>query len=146
MRRNSTFIYGLEIEDNRAELDRLQRNWGWVVTYGVALLVIGVIACGAAGFATLASVIFIGWLLAIAGAIQVVQAFYHRIGHGFFLNLFAGILYVVVGVLMLARPAAGALSITLLISAFLLVGGIFARWSRSRRAIRAGVGDSSAVF
>ncbi|MEX5219568.1 MAG: DUF308 domain-containing protein [Nitrospira sp.] len=40
-------------------------------------------------------------------------------------ELLAAILYVVVGVLMILRPAAGALSLTLLIGAFFLAGGIF---------------------
>lgn len=35
------------------------------------------------------------------------------------------ILYMVVGVLMIVRPAAGALSLTLLIGAFFLAGGLF---------------------
>ena len=125
MTENSMLLFGLETFDTRAELERLHRNWGWVVAFGAVLLALGIIACGAAGFATLASVIFVGWLLAIAGAVQIFHAFSFRIGHGLVLNLLGGILYAVVGVLMLARPAAGAVSLTLLLSAFFLVSGIF---------------------
>ncbi len=41
------------------------------------------------------------------------------------LSLLAGILYVVVGGMMVARPFVGAEALTLLVGSFFLVGGIF---------------------
>jgi uncharacterized membrane protein HdeD (DUF308 family) len=55
----------------------------------------------------------------------VVAAFWGRRWRGFFLHLLAGVLYFIVGVFMIDKPLAGALTLTLLIAAGLLVGGIF---------------------
>lgn len=73
------------------------------------------------GFATLV----FGWLLIVSGAFQSVQAFMVRTWRGFFLHLLGGILEVVVGVLIVSAPTAAALTLTLLLSVYLLVGGLF---------------------
>jgi uncharacterized membrane protein HdeD (DUF308 family) len=54
-----------------------------------------------------------------------VTAFRAREHGGFFLHLLGGVLGVVVGVLMIANPVAGALALTLLLGSFFLVGGFF---------------------
>ena len=67
----------------------------------------------------------LGWILAFAGIFEAVHAFKLPRWSGVLSELLAAILYVVVGVLMIVRPAAGALSLTLLIGAFFLAGGLF---------------------
>ena len=44
---------------------------------------------------------------------------------GFFIDLLTGILYVVVGFMMIANPGESAAALTLLIAMFLMFGGIF---------------------
>jgi uncharacterized membrane protein HdeD (DUF308 family) len=89
------------------------------------LIVLGTIALGTSVVATLVSVLFIGWLLVIGGAMQAVHAFSVRQWAGFFLRLFAGLLTLIVGLMLVGNPAAGAVSLTLLIAAFFMVGGLF---------------------
>jgi uncharacterized membrane protein HdeD (DUF308 family) len=69
--------------------------------------------------------VVVGWLLVFSGVAQTILAFQVRDWGGFFLHLLEGLLEFVVGVLLLAKPAAGALVLTLLIAAYLLVGGMF---------------------
>ncbi len=105
-------------------LESASKNWGWVLASGIAFVVLGVIALAFSVMTTLASVFVLGWILAFAGIFEAVHAFKLPRWSGVLLELLVAILYVVVGVLMIVRPAAGALSLTLLIGAFFLAGGL----------------------
>jgi uncharacterized membrane protein HdeD (DUF308 family) len=63
-------------------------------------------------------------VLLVGGVVQMVHAFGTRRWEGFLRHVFGGLLAVIVGLIMVANPAAGALSITLLLAAFFLVGGL----------------------
>jgi uncharacterized membrane protein HdeD (DUF308 family) len=108
-----------------AELRNLRRNWGWFVALGIGLIILGFVAAGSAVTTTVVSMVIFGWLLIIASAMEIITAFYQKTWGGMFIDLLMGVLYGVVGVLMLVSPAASALSLTLLIAMFLIVGGIF---------------------
>lgn len=113
------------IEIHRVGLEELQRKWGWFVALGGLLVVLGTLAAGSALLTTLATVIFIGSLMLIAGAAQVLSAFSVKGWGGFFVDLLSGLLYAVTGVLVMMHPAAGAVTLTLLIALMLIFGGIF---------------------
>ncbi len=114
----------------------LKKNWGWFFALGLALVVLGIIALGASVATTMVSILFLGWLLIIGGALSVVHAFFReKKWGGFFIDLLTGILYLVVGFMLVANPAAGAVALTLLIAFFLIFEGVFrigvalsARW------------------
>jgi uncharacterized membrane protein HdeD (DUF308 family) len=103
----------------------MRRNWGWFLALGVLLIILGTIALGYAAVATVVWVLFFGWLLLIGGVMEVVSAFMARLWSGFFLQLLAGILEVVVGLLILVHPEAAAVGLTLLLAVFFIVGGVF---------------------
>ena len=44
--------------------------WGWFLAFGVALLLIGVVAIVRSVTATIVSMLFFGWLLALASGIE----------------------------------------------------------------------------
>ncbi len=107
-------------------LTELKRNWGWFLALGIALVVLGIVALGATVATTIVSVLLFGWLLIVGGIFQGVHAFWRERGWGgFFIDLLTGILYVVVGFMIVAHPAESALTLTLLIALFLMFGGIF---------------------
>ena len=66
-------------------------NWGWLLAFGVVLIVLGVVAVVRSATATIVSMVFFGWLLVLASTIQFVEAF--MVGHwaGFFLHLLIAI-------------------------------------------------------
>jgi uncharacterized membrane protein HdeD (DUF308 family) len=73
-----------------------------------------------------ASVLFFGWLMIAGGVMTCIHAFWKERGWGgFFIDLLTGILYVVVGFMIVANPGATAVALTLLIAMFLIFGGIF---------------------
>jgi len=116
---------GMKHEFHLIGADDLRRSWGWFLALGSVLVVLGLIALSWSVLATIASVAIFGWLLLIGGILSVVHAFLRRRWGGFFLELFAGILYAIVGLMMLANPLEAGVALTLLIAMFLMIGGIF---------------------
>ena len=111
--------------DLQAALEQARRNWGWYLALGVALIVLGAIAMLYPLYSTIGMMVLVGWLLIFGGVAESILAFQTRAGQDFFLHLLTGILEVVVGILVLRSPAEAALVLTLLIAAYLMVGGIF---------------------
>jgi len=106
--------------------DELRRNWGWFLALGILLVVLGTTALGASVAMTIASVMLFGWLLIVGGLVEAIHAFWRERGWGgVFINLLTGILYVLVGFMMVANPGVAAVTLTLLIALFLMFGGIF---------------------
>jgi len=103
----------------------LREHWGWFLGLGLLFIVLGFLAVGASTAVTLGSVIFLGTLLLIGGVAQIAYTFSIREWSGFFISLLSGVLYGVVGFLMIVHPAESALSLTLVLAAFYIVGGIF---------------------
>ncbi|MEO9170891.1 MAG: HdeD family acid-resistance protein [Candidatus Baltobacteraceae bacterium] len=105
--------------------DGVRKYWTWFLAIGICLLALGILAIALEFYATIATVAALGAIVAIAGIAQIVGAFRaHGAGH-MFLYLLAGVLDVIVGAILLSHPLAGALVVTLLLSAMFLVGGIF---------------------
>jgi uncharacterized membrane protein HdeD (DUF308 family) len=103
----------------------LKGSWGWFLALGILEIVLGTIAVGSSVLATLVSVTFFGWLLLFGGIVSVVHAFWRKHWRGFFLDLVTGVLYMVAGFMMVENPGEAAVTLTLLIAMFLLLGGIF---------------------
>ena len=99
--------------------------WGWFLAFGIGLLALGIAAVVRAASATIATMMFFGWLLVLACGIEVAQAI--MVGHwaGFFHHLLAAILFGVVGFVLVARPVISAEALTMFMSMFFLIGGLF---------------------
>ena len=89
------------------------------------MIVLGTIALVVMPAATVGTVLILGWLLVISGLIECVQAFRVRKWGGLFLHLIGGVLGILVGLLVVTHPVAGALAWTLLFAAFFTVIGVF---------------------
>ena len=102
-----------------------QKHWGWYMALGIALILVGFMAISSDFVATLATVIFFGWLVFIGGIFQITGAFFTRGAGNIILMLLIGLLDVVIGLVLIRNPVAGALSITLLLAILFVFGGIF---------------------
>jgi len=106
-------------------IDAVREHRGWFLVLGIVLVILGILAIAYDVLTTVVSVLVFGWLLVIAGVVEIVHGFQtHRWG-GFFLHLLVALLYLVLGVLFVARPLIGAASLTLFLAAFFFVAGIF---------------------
>jgi len=99
-------------------------KWALFVALGIGLIALGILAWIDVVAVTLAGTIFIGAALLVGGVFQVVHAFMTREWGSFLLGLFAGVLSVIAGLLIMSEPLRGALILTLVVVAFLAVGGI----------------------
>ena len=100
-------------------MDEARHNWGWVLALGILLFVLGLFATSA----TMLTVLVIGVLLLIAGVFELGSAIQHAHYGGFWMHLFTGILDIVCGLLLVIFPGVGALTLTLILAIFFLVGG-----------------------
>ena len=105
--------------------DAVKSYRGWIIFAGIAMLLTGTAAVIYNVTATFASVMAFGWLLMLAGATQIVHAFQVRTWSGFFLYLLDGIIRAAVGTMLVIYPGAGAEALTLLLSLYFIVGGLF---------------------
>lgn len=107
------------------ELDRIRRNWVWYVLLGMILILIGAFAITQPLIVSLATMKVLGFLLIISGVAEIVVALQTRGWSGITLNLLAGILEIVVGLMILRSPVETLVVFTMLFTIYLLVGGVF---------------------
>ena len=106
-----------------AVVHQLARNWGWIVFRGVAAIMFGVLALP--GMTALVLLSFIAAWALITGVFQVAAAIRLRkvISNEWMLAL-SGVLSIAFGVLMLARPAAGAPAVIWIIGWYATLFGV----------------------
>lgn len=102
----------------------LQSHWRLFLTEGIILLALGIGAVVLPPIATVAFEIIIGWLLLISGVVGLASTFSMRRAPGFGWSLLSALVAVVAGVVLLRWPLSGALSLTLILTAFLFVEGV----------------------
>jgi uncharacterized membrane protein HdeD (DUF308 family) len=106
-------------------LEEMQASWRWTLAIGILLMVLGVICIIADVTATFITVLAFGWLLLFSGIVSLVHAFRTRTWNGFFLSLLSALLRGFTGFLLIRYPAVGAMTLTLVLASFFIVGGLF---------------------
>jgi uncharacterized membrane protein HdeD (DUF308 family) len=100
-------------------------NWGWFLAFGIALVLLGVLAIARSVAATVVSMLFFGWLLLIAAGIEIAQAIMVGKWAGLFQHWLSAVLFGVLGALIIWRPLVTAEILTLLMGSFFVVAGLF---------------------
>jgi uncharacterized membrane protein HdeD (DUF308 family) len=102
----------------------LHAHWRLFLAEGIVLLVLGLLAIVVPQIATIAVAVFIGWILLVSGAVGLLATFRMRTAPGFWWSLISAILGIVAGILLFRSPVSGALSLTVILTAFLIIEGI----------------------
>ena len=100
------------------------RTWTWMAVLAVLCIVGGFMALLNPFGATILAVVLAGWIFLMQGVIQVIHAFRVRDWSGFMWSLGLGVLSLIVGIVLVADPLAGSVSLTLLVAVLFLVTGI----------------------
>ena len=108
----------------RAVANALHEHWKLYLAEGILLLVLGFIAIVIPPIATLAVTILLGWLFLLSGVMGLITTFMMRQAPGFWWSLVSAALAVLVGGSLLAMPASGAVSLTIVLVAFFVIEGI----------------------
>ncbi len=116
-------IFPMAVPESGGEAS--EKSWWLYLLLGIALLIAGAFVLGDAVLASVVSAIFIGWVIVIAGILEIVHAFGARGWKGFVLDLLLGILYIAGGAILLSNPVAGSVTLTLVIGVIWLVSGTF---------------------
>jgi uncharacterized membrane protein HdeD (DUF308 family) len=101
----------------------LRRSWGWFVGLGALAFFAGLVALGNQMAGTVVSVLFVGFMMGVAGIAQIAHAFQVRDWGSFAMWLFAGLLYTAAAALIVYNPVLGATVLTLFLGASLILAG-----------------------
>ena len=114
-----------QMADVGAEVrDVVRRHWGLFLAQGLVMLVLGLLALARPMIATLAVEIFAAWLFLIGGIVGLAGVFTAWKTPGFVWHLIRAVMAILIGILLLWRPIAGILTLTLLLAAFFAAQGI----------------------
>lgn len=102
-----------------------RQSWGWLLALGVISIILGMIALMDSVVATIASMLVFGWLLLIAGIVEAVHVFRDRRTGHLFLHALNSALAFIVGLMLLRNPVPGAVILTLLLTVYFIVAGVF---------------------
>ena len=113
---------------------------GWSLALGILLIIAGVLALIFPVVAAVTAALYIGWFAIIAGAIEVVVAIRTRSEPHFGWRLLEGILFLVLGVLLVANPIRGAATLALVVGGLMAASGVVEIMLAFRRKPHAGWG------
>ncbi|QDU61478.1 acid-resistance membrane protein [Planctomycetes bacterium Pan216] len=102
-----------------------RKHWLFFLLLGIGFVFLGMVAISVPFLATLWVEIAIGVVLIIGGLSQTIHSFWVRDWGGFIMSLLCGVAATFLGLLALWFPAAGILTLTSLLAAFLVVNGVF---------------------
>jgi uncharacterized membrane protein HdeD (DUF308 family) len=120
------------VSTTNADLDRLKSSvanslhahWQLFLTEGIVLLILGILAIVVPQIATIAAAVLIGWLLLVSGVVGLIATLRMRSAPGFWWSLISAVLGIVAGIVLLLWPLSGALSLTVILTVFLVIEGV----------------------
>jgi uncharacterized membrane protein HdeD (DUF308 family) len=111
-------------EIGRAVAGAIHEHWVLFLVEGIVLVLLGLAAIALPLIATIALTIIIGWLFLISGIVGLITTFWMRHAPGFWWSLLSAVVGIGAGIVLLAWPISGSISLTLVLIAFFVVEGI----------------------
>jgi uncharacterized membrane protein HdeD (DUF308 family) len=106
-------------------VERSMRNhWKLFLFEGIALVLLGAAAVVLPVVATIAVELIMGWVLLISGVIGLVATFRTRGAPGFTWSIVSALIGIIAGIVLLRWPVSGTVSLTLILTVFLVIEGI----------------------
>lgn len=118
---------GLDPAEKIAELDikAVSERSGWFTGLGILMIILGAVAIGAPYMTGVAVSLLVGWLLIISGVAHGFHAFKATGWRGGLMQFLCALLYLGVGIMMITRPVAGLLALTMTVLVYFVVSGLF---------------------
>jgi len=104
--------------------EAVRQHWRAFLIEGILLALLGLAAMIVPPAASLAFTIIIGWLFLISGVAGLTLTFWAREMPGFWWSLISAALAVLAGLILLAQPAQGTLTLTIVVGAYFLAEGV----------------------
>jgi uncharacterized membrane protein HdeD (DUF308 family) len=109
--------------DLRLSNDDVRKARRWLVVTAILALLGGAAAIVVPAIATLTMTLFIGWILVYTGVVMAIHSCTQRAAGRTWERALQALLALVIGIYMVLFPAAGALSLTLLLVIWFVVSG-----------------------
>ncbi len=122
---NPNEAVGIDLEKFGSAMRRsLKEHWRLFTFQGVLLVILGMIAVAVPRFAAIAATDFIGWLLFFTGLMQAVSLVSSTRAPGYWSSLLLSILTAILGFILAWYPLEGAITLTMVLTAYFLVHGV----------------------
>jgi uncharacterized membrane protein HdeD (DUF308 family) len=116
---------GVNHEDfENALRSSLREHWRLFTVQGVLLVILGMIAVALPQLAAIATSAFIGWLLFFSGIFRAVSLIQSTRAPGYWSSLLLAVLTAILGFILAWYPLEGAVTLTMLLTAYFIVHGI----------------------
>lgn len=102
----------------------VRAHWKAFLIEGILLVVLGLAAMILPPLASLAVTIFLGWMFLISGIAGLALTFWARGMPGFWWSLLSAVLAIGAGIILLAQPVQGTLTLTIVVGAYFLAEGV----------------------
>ena len=102
----------------------VKAHWKAFLFEGIVLAVLGLAAMIVPPLASLAVTIFLGWMFLISGVAGLALTFWARQMPGFWWSLISALLAIGAGIILLAQPVQGTLTLTIVVGAYFLAEGV----------------------
>jgi uncharacterized membrane protein HdeD (DUF308 family) len=102
----------------------VREHWKAFLFEGILLVILGLAAIVVPPLASLAVTIFLGWMFLISGVAGLALTFWARRMPGFWWSLASAVLALGAGLVLLAQPAQGTLTLTIIVGAYFLAEGV----------------------
>jgi uncharacterized membrane protein HdeD (DUF308 family) len=102
----------------------LREHWKAFLAEGILLAVLGLAAMIVPPLASLAVTIFLGWMFLISGIGGLIITFWARQMPGFWWSLLSAVLAIGAGIILLAQPVQGTLTLTIVVGVYFLAEGV----------------------
>jgi uncharacterized membrane protein HdeD (DUF308 family) len=102
----------------------VREHWMAILIEGILLVILGLAAMIVPPLASLAVTIFLGWMFLISGVAGLALTFWARQMPGFWWSLISALLAIGAGIILLAQPVQGTLTLTIVVGAYFLAEGV----------------------
>jgi len=102
----------------------VRSHWKAFLIEGILLAILGLAAMVVPPLASLAVTIFLGWMFLISGIAGLALTFWARGMPGFWWSLISAILAIGAGIILVARPVQGTLTLTIVVGVYFLAEGV----------------------
>ena len=102
----------------------LKEHWQMFLVQGILLIILGALAVAVPVVASVAVAAFVGWILFFAGIFRTISLIRSPHAPGYVSSLILAILTAILGLVIAIFPLQGAITLTMLLTAYFIVHGI----------------------
>jgi len=102
----------------------LKKNWAWMLSLGIVMVILGVIGLGMTVLFNEIVVMYFGFLLLFGSGVQLMQAFRAEAWKGRVWHVLIALVYIVGGIIAVTEPVIAGMTLALLIAWTLIVIGV----------------------